>query len=212
MVTPTEDLNIQIAMHESVEDQARMRAQESSAEAGAEPTLPPRLTIDDMIHKMASWKTQDMPMVHDPEGDTWIFIDAASRQPEQDATDYDYYKKRCAKPIRMKKEALMRLNSPVVNKAFEPTKQFRELRHRNLVGKLSQGIRYVIDLTPPNEGEDAVWLLTSLSCSEGVRLWYKSNAIWNVSHKMVSGVEEYTTVKSVSRPPIPYIATLAELH
>ena len=49
---------------------------------------------------------------------------------------------------------------------------------------------------------DAVFLTTELCCSEGVRLWYQSNQIWNVSKALVKGNEEFFSVspKTVRTP------------
>lgn len=44
---------------------------------------------------------------------------------------------------------------------------------------------------------DAVFLTTELCCSEGVRLWYQSNAIWSVSKTLVKGAEEYSSVSPI---------------
>lgn len=41
---------------------------------------------------------------------------------------------------------------------------------------------------------DAVFLTTELCCSEGVRLWYQANDIWNVAKTLVKGAEEYSSV------------------
>ena len=51
---------------------------------------------------------------------------------------------------------------------------------------------------------DAVFLTTQLCCSEGVRLWYQSNQVWNVSKTLVKGEEEYSSIspKAVSNPPL----------
>lgn len=44
---------------------------------------------------------------------------------------------------------------------------------------------------------EAVFLTTELCCSEGVRLWYQSNTIWNVSKTLVKGEEEYSSVSPI---------------
>ena len=202
MAVDEEDAIVRVAISESLQsaatqsDSGHVTPSEQPAGEATEPPVPPRVTIDDMIGKLASRNTAELPGFDDPEGDTWIFIDAAPQQPEQDQLDYEHYVERCATPFRLKKETLMKLNSPVINNAFGPTAQFRLLRRRRLVDKLPEGIKYVLDLTPPSEGEDAVWLISSLSCSEGVRLWYRSEKIWAVSPQLVGGAEEYTSVRS----------------
>jgi len=159
--------------------------------------LPPkRVNIDDRIKDMALRAALEMPLVRDPDGDTWVFIDPPPMQPEQDQLDYARYIKRYEAPILMKKDTLTKF-SPFFEKAFEPTVQFRVVRRRNLVKELRMAfnVKYVIDLTPPSEGEEAVYLTTELCCSEGVRLWYQAGEIWRVSSNLVGGEEEYTSVK-----------------
>lgn len=160
-----------------------------------------RVSIDDRIKDIAKQAAVEFPIVYDPMGDTLIYIDPPQRQPEQDEHDYEHYIKRYTFPIRMKKHNLTRY-SPGLAKLFGPTQQYRFLRRRKLANKLPANIKYVIDLTPPSEGEDAVFLTTELCCSEGVRLWFQSNQIWNVSKKLVEGAEEDSSVspKPVSTP------------
>lgn len=85
---------------------------------------------------------------------------------------------------------------------FGPSAQFRISRRRKLTSKIrdSPKIKYVIDLTPPNEGEEAVYLMTELCCSEGVRLWYQASDIWRVSETLVGGKEEYISQSCQSSP------------
>lgn len=154
-----------------------------------------RVNIDDRIHDMTMQAAIELPIVHDPQGNTFIYIDAPQRQPEQDEYDYERYIKRYDAPILMYSDTLTRY-SPVLARLFGPTLQYRFLRRRKLANRLPSHVKYVIDLTPPSEGEDAVFLTTELCCSEGVRLWYQSNQIWNVSKTLVKGEEEYSSLSS----------------
>jgi hypothetical protein len=160
--------------------------------------LPPqRINIDDRIKDMAVRAAIELPLVHELGGDTWVFIDPPPMQPEQDLLDYARYIKRYEHPMLMKKDTLTK-SSPVFARLFEPTVQFRIKRRRNLVKALGMefNVKYVIDLTPLSEGEEAVYLMTELCCSEGVRLWYRASEIWKVASTLVGGEEEYTSVKS----------------
>ena len=136
-------------------------------------------------------------------GDTHVYIDAPARAPEQDSIHYQKYAARYASPLCVHKDKLIALNSPYLNKAFEYGQQYRVLRRRGLVGKLPSGIKYVLDLTPPNEGDDAVYLTTELCCSEGVRLWSKAGSRWHISKTLIGGLEQYPTPPSTSSNNIP---------
>ena len=199
MASGEDDPLFQIAINESVQPEVQtttsgqVRPADQDVNEAAAQDSHSRVTIDDMIGRLASRATAELPGFDEADGDTWVFIDAAPKQPEQDQVDYEHYVKRCSAPIRLNKATLMRLNSPPINSAFGPTFQYRLLRRRKLVDKLPEGIKHVIDLTPPNEGDDAVWLISSLSCSEGVRLWYHSQQLLAVSPQLVAGEEEYTS-------------------
>ena len=189
-------------LQEAIEQSLRSRTNDGVAQStnqGTEKLDPPvhtcqnRVSIDDRINAMTKQAAVELPIVYDPMGDTLIYIDPPQRQPEQDEDDYEHYIKRYAVPMLMKKHTLTRY-SPYLAKLFGPSYQYRFLRRRKLANKLPANVKYVIDLTPPCEGEDAVLLTTELCCSEGVRLWFQSSQIWNVSKTLVEGAEEYSSV------------------
>lgn len=111
-----------------------------------------RVNIDDRIHDMTMQAAIELPIIHDPQGNTFIYIDAPQRQPEQDEYDYERYIKRYDAPILMHSDTLTRY-SPVLARLFGPTLQYRFLRRRKLANRLPSHVKYVIDLTPPSEGE-----------------------------------------------------------
>ena len=141
---------------------------------------------------MSTRQNRALPDINDQQGDTFIFIDPSNKQPEQTEEGYAAYCSRYLNPIRMQSQKLKRA-SPAFEEMLQPTEQFRTIRRRHLVGKLPPGVKYVLDLTPPTEGEDAVYLTASLSCSEGVRFWHQACEIWNVSNRLVGGSEEWSS-------------------
>ena len=163
---------------------------------------PRRINIDDRIKELTLQPAPELPLVNDPCGDTWVYIDPPPKQPEQDDWNYARYAKRYETPMQVKKEMLLRYQSPTDNTSvnlgqlFGPSAQYRIARRRNLIATLRENprVKYVIDLTPPSEGEDAVFFTTELCCSQSVRLWYQSGTIWRVSNMLVGGHEEYTSV------------------
>ena len=111
-----------------------------------------RVNIDDRINDMTVRAAIELPVVYDSQGDTFIYIDPPLRQPEQDEHDYERYIERYQAPILMQKNTLAK-HSPGLAKLFGPTQQYRFLRRRKLTNKLPSNVKYVIDLTPPIEGE-----------------------------------------------------------
>ncbi|KAM0803099.1 hypothetical protein BDR22DRAFT_819307 [Usnea florida] len=142
-----------------------------------------RVSIEDRINDMTMQAAIELPIVYDSQGDTLIYIDPPQKQPEQDDYEYKRYIKRYENPIRMQKDTLTKY-SPGLAKLFGPTQQYRVIRRRKLANKLPTHVKYVLDLTPPSEGD------------EGVRLWYQSSEIWKVARTLVKGEEEYTSVSS----------------
>ena len=147
--------------------------------------------LADIIEDMAFRLATEMHMLNDPQGDTYVFIDPPAQQPEQDNYNYQRYRERYKIPLRMQMEKFTILNSAYFNKAFGPTAQYRVVHRRGLVGRLPDSIKYVLDLTPPTEGDYAAYLTAELCCPEGVRKWYQAGQRWNISSKLIGGQEEY---------------------
>ena len=160
----------------------------TSAES-PEVSKPPRNIQDsivDMNSEMALW----MPPVNDPDGDTYIYIDPPPKQPEQDSTSYSIYHSQAELPMVMKSLRLLSLNSSIISKAMGATEQHRVLRRRGLVGRLPPHIKFVIDLTPATEGDNAAHLLSELYCPDGVRKWFIAAKLWNISTNLIGGQDE----------------------
>ena len=197
-------------LQEAIEESLKERSSTTTVQFGdlaprdsnSEKAKPPlRASIDDRIKEITLQPALELPLINDPSGDTWVYIDPPSKQPEQDDLDYSRYLKRYETPMLVKKKTLLKYHVPSPNEGFNfealfgPSAQFRTVRRRNLTTKLREHprVKYVIDLTPPTEGDDAVFLTTELCCSQGVRLWYQAGDIWSVSELLVGGKEEYTS-------------------
>ncbi|KAL8769519.1 MAG: hypothetical protein Q9209_004580 [Squamulea sp. 1 TL-2023] len=153
---------------------------------------PPRQTIEDRIKEMQATSVDELPWTDDRDGDTYIFIDPPAKQPEQTDHMYDNYVERYRRPFVIRSDRLQALHSPFFERILGPTYQFRTIRRRCLHGQLPSHIKYVIDLTPPSEGEDAAWLMTELCCVEGVRNWNQGWTRWDISKTLVGGEDEFT--------------------
>ena len=148
---------MQIAIAESLRARDSNQVTQSMNQGSEENNLPVhtsenRVSIDDRINDMTTKAEIELPIVHDSQGDTLIYIDPPQIQPEQDEHEYERYTKRYETPMLMKKDTLTKY-SPGLAKLFGPTQQYRFLRRRKLANKLPSNVKYVIDLTPPSEGE-----------------------------------------------------------
>ncbi|KAL8780327.1 MAG: hypothetical protein Q9194_000956 [Teloschistes cf. exilis] len=200
--------DLQEAIERSIEDKSN-RADKGKAPADAsppetlpattaEPQSPPaRPTIEDRIQEIQSGTTEILPWQDDFFGDTWVFIDPPSRQPEQTPYMHRVYVDRYQKPLIIASVTLKAVQSEYFDKLLNSTSQHRILRRRGLVGKLPDQIKYVIDLTPPAEGNEAAHLMTQLCCVEGVLHWSEAQSRWDVARMLVAGEDEFTI------PPMP---------
>lgn len=161
-----------------------------------------RPSLEDRIQELSLNGASGPPLVHDPLGDTYIFIDPPAQQPEQDENSYLFYVQRCKTPMLMKKSTLLSFSSFFEN-MFGPTYQYNIIRRRGLVRKLPPNVKYVINLTPPAEGDAAVNLMTDLCCSDGVRKWFQASERWEVSKTLVGGHDEYMSLPKLQKPVRP---------
>ncbi|KAL2840864.1 hypothetical protein BJY01DRAFT_218038 [Aspergillus pseudoustus] len=118
------------------------------------------------------------------DADTLAFIDPPSYRPTWSLNPSS------AQVIghRVHSEKLLATGSPFFKKLFEPRAQQRNIRRR---GGLPEGIKYMIDLTPPSTDEDAVLHLTELSCPQGIRTWASLSARWDLPLACVGGNDDF---------------------
>ncbi|MCJ1291143.1 hypothetical protein MMC34_002686 [Xylographa carneopallida] len=166
-------------------------------------TIQTRPTIDDCIAELEQAQVVTLERLDLPDGDTLVFIDAPGKQPDQDEFTYHQIKVRYFNPFCMRSSTLKSLGSSFFDFLLSPTAQFRVLRRRKLLNKLPPGIKYVLDLTPPNEGDDAARLTASLSCKTGVRHWGLSCDRWMISAGLVGGQDELSRLKAQSKVATP---------
>lgn len=192
-----EEHEIEMRNEADLQQDRRLNGEDVSAEKGKSPTVrfldetPGAPSLEDRIHDLSLKVGLELPTVYDPHGDTYVYLDPSTQQPEQDEETYARYTERYKTPMLMKKQTLLSFNSSFFENMFGPTYQFRILRRRGLVGNLPEHVKYAIDLTPPTEGDEAVYLMTELCCSEGVRKWFLANQRWQVSKSMIGGEDEY---------------------
>ncbi|MCJ1472389.1 hypothetical protein MMC13_001037 [Lambiella insularis] len=167
-------------------------------------------TIDEYIEQMRRTGIVNLPRLDIASGDTWVYIDAPAQQPDEDHVLYTQILARYANPFQMRSSTLNALGSSFFDKLLGPTAQYNIRRRRKIVNKLPPNIKYVIDLTPSNEGEDAVNFTEALSCTLGVCQWGMSADRWNISTSLVGGCDELTRLcpenqQGPSKETIPWV-------
>ncbi|KAK6329815.1 hypothetical protein TWF730_006113 [Orbilia blumenaviensis] len=118
-----------------------------------------------------------LPLLHIEDGDTFIFISppASALTPE--------FASRRSTPLRVVSDILLSTGSQVFVQLLSPAMQQRHInrlvKQKKVVligGKLPPGVKYVLDLTPEDEGEKAVEWQEKLWCPDIVLQW-KSNLV-----------------------------------
>jgi hypothetical protein len=134
------------------------------------------------------------------EGDVLVLIRYPNNQPAFDASGFQL-----SNTHRVHSANLLATGSAFFkSKLDDEWQNHRTIKRAGLLNNLPTGIKYVIDLTPPEEGDDALALTADLSCSAGVRYWFTAQSRLGVAKSLVSGKDE-TTIRqgSVSQPSSP---------
>ncbi|KAF5026857.1 hypothetical protein F66182_1052 [Fusarium sp. NRRL 66182] len=124
------------------------------------------------------------------QGDTLVFIDYPVHHKEVlKHTDCHgiIYK---SQQIRLHSSKLLETGSSKFAEMLSPTYQFRIQRRRKMVNKLVDGIKYLLDLTPPSEGDELVFQMTELSLTPGIIKWWSSSLTNDVDPWLVCGHDD----------------------
>lgn len=124
------------------------------------------------------------------DGDTLVFIDfptpPSDLRKRVDCHGVAY----SSQKFRVHSEKLIATGSSKFADMFNPTYQFRVQRRRKVVNKLPEGVKFVLDLTPPSEGDDLVFQVTELSLTPGIIKWWSSSLLHGVDNVLVGGHDD----------------------
>lgn len=136
----------------------------------------------------------------DPEADTLIWIGIPPAGAGQTKEEYQHMCKHFNKFFLMRSVLLKGLDSDKINKFFRPNpciraqKKFKDWPlYKALDADIKAKIKYHINLEPPNDDDEALILITSLSCSHGVLHWHLAQHIHTLSPSHVGGVDHFDT-------------------
>ncbi|KAH8755925.1 hypothetical protein BGZ57DRAFT_859686 [Hyaloscypha finlandica] len=134
------------------------------------------------------------------EGDALVLIRYPNNQPAFDPSGFQL-----STTHRVHSANLLATGSAIFKHKLEDEWQnHRAIKRAGLLNNLPSGIKYVIDLTPPEEGDDALALTADLSCSPGVRYWFTAQSRLGVAQSLVAGKDETNVRKGpVSQPTSP---------
>lgn len=125
-----------------------------------------------------------LPLLLLNDADTLVFIDPA---PEDRSKNNILTP---SIPHRVHSEKLLATESTHFQRLFSPRYQTRIRKRRGFADNLPSGVKYVIDLTPPTLDDDAILVLTEVSCPEGILTWASRLKEWSLPLSCVGGEDE----------------------
>jgi hypothetical protein len=123
------------------------------------------------------------------EGDTLVFVDFPDQPVGTKYADCNGIAFK-SQQVLVSSKKLLDTGSTRFAEMLSPTYQFRIQRRKKLVNKLPPGVKFVLDLTPPSEGDDLVFQMTELSLTPGILKWWKSRENYYVDQWIVSGHDD----------------------
>lgn len=123
------------------------------------------------------------------EGDTLVFIDYTDSKRQGKLADCNGIAYHSVE-FRVHSERLRATGSAKFAEMLAPTYQFRVQRRRKLVNKLPDGVKFVLDLSPPSEGDELVFQMTELSLTPGIIKWWDSENFHGVDRHLVCGHDD----------------------
>jgi hypothetical protein len=147
---------------------------------------PGRLTEQQLQERMVSAVAYTKGLLED--GDTLVLISYPGGGVLYDSSGFHF----TSKDPRVNSAKLLDTGSPNFKKLLGDWKQHRVRRAKGMLAGLPSGVRFVLDLTPPYEGDEAIELLSELSCTPGIRNWYKAQQRLGIHPLMAGGDDEVT--------------------
>jgi hypothetical protein len=137
------------------------------------------------------------------EGDTLVFLDCPDcprDYPRQADCSGIRYR---SQQLLVHSEKLLKTGSSKFADMFGPTYQFRIQRRRRMVNKMPEGVKYLLDLTPPNEGDELVFQMTELSLTPGLIKWWTASRIHAIDEALVAGHDDVCHCSLTKDEPEP---------
>ncbi|KAJ4507892.1 hypothetical protein HRR83_007571 [Exophiala dermatitidis] len=160
---------------------------------------------DDLVFSL----NNQLDVLDDQDGDTVIFIGAPPQMPEQSDKEYEYVRAHFERVHVVKSTTLKLMGKHskfTADDLFGPksVRVERKLRKLGVLTALERKkgrkFKYHIDLRPADEDEEAIVLLTELTCTKGVLTWHQAAKEYAVSPHLVLGHDSYG-VPSLSTDP-----------
>ncbi|OBR04030.1 hypothetical protein CH63R_13157 [Colletotrichum higginsianum IMI 349063] len=125
-------------------------------------------------------------------GDTLIFVDfplVSAGEPKNDCFGHEW----SSVQFRVSSHKLLATGSSKFADMLGANYQSRIQRKRNLLNKLPQGIRFVLDLTPPSEGENLISQVREVALTPGIIGWWTASEKHGVDGRVAFGHDDVCT-------------------
>lgn len=128
------------------------------------------------------------------DGDTLAYIGPPPQTLSESQTwDHGFIRNHFSYPHRVRSAKFLGLNSKKFNDLFGPRsiRTERRFRKEGILSSVSTiGIKFFVDLRPPTEDEEAVVLLTGLTCTKGVLTWHTAQEKYGLPPLLVAGQDD----------------------
>ena len=132
------------------------------------------------------------------DGDALLYIGPPPQTLSESQTwDHAYVQNHFSFPHRVHSSKFLGLGSKKFNELFGPrsVRTERRLRKEGILSRVStEGIKFFVDLRPPTEDDEAIVLLTTLTCTKGVLTWHMAQAKYGISTLLVAGQDDFPTM------------------
>ena len=169
-----------------------------------EPETNPRRTRDPRNDVIILRLGVEVLQMNFEDGDTLVLIDAPPRLKDQTLSSYAQTAAHYCQYHRIHSQKLLETGSKVFERLLSVDKQTRQLRtlKKFFPNGKPDGIKYVLDVRPPSEDEEAILLVTELSCTHGVLVWHKVGPCFGVSPLLINGKDDIEHLPALKDVPI----------
>lgn len=148
----------------------------------------------------------ELVLLSTADADTLVYIGAPPQQFDQTDEAYARIASHFVNFHKIHSKNVLCLGSAKLEELLGPSSQFRiERRLRNqgiLPDGRPHGIKYLLDLRPPSEDDDAIFLITELSCSSGILTWFEAQKRYDIPRIMVCGQDDSSLLPNHSNNAI----------
>jgi hypothetical protein len=159
--------------------------------------------LNDKSIKMILTLNNAFPPLEDPTGDTAIYIGPPRQMPEQTDKEYEFIKAHFKRVHVMQSKTLLAMGEDSkfsMTHLLNSTSSFRAERRLRKLGVLVTAevkhggkFQYYVDLRPPTEDEEAIILITDLTCTHGVLTWHLASQHYVLDSLLIGGHDHFST-------------------